>query len=411
MPIDFERIPPRIGVPAVPRPSAIVWIPLLCLALCVGVTMTVLGWATGSPTSSAWFWLCAVGYPILGWSLLLVSSLAYGHTVRRSALAQNRVSDQAEQACHDEASEPFAIIGYAWRFSSDKGENSLRSVLEGKAQSGLRPSAAFPRNDVHARWIDVPGEPFYPGNELGEHTRHLAVCEWLIACLLDDLSESLASLPAQTRLRVHLCVHSRLKSTSVVEQLRAALKDRRAPTDRRIDREESLSIFATDDWLDRRDEQTVHLVIAMQLRDAISTMLDGGVAEAGAALLIGNPRLLKDASTHVLRLHRPARGTMNTAAEVIELASRWGKTDTKNLDAAWVQGLPVDDLGSLRKSANLNEALPWRQIEASVGDCSDAGGWLAVALAAASADSSSNPQLVLCTQGNELTALVCRKET
>lgn len=380
---------------------------MLCLAVFIGATVTVLLWKEREPTNSAWFWLCAVGYPVLGWSFLFISSLAHGHTVHRSALAQNEVSEQAEQACHVAASRPLAICGYGWRFSSDDEENSLQSILNGKVRSELRPSAAFPGKDVHARWIELPGEPFYPGNELGEYTRQLAVCDWLIARLLDDVSGSLTNLPTQHFLHVHLSLHSRINPEPVVEQLRRALKARRVPSLLRIEFEERLSIFATDDWLDREDAKTSHLVIAIQLRDAISEMLDDAAAEVGTALLLSDPRS-KGVNAGALRLHRPASGKVQ---KVIEQSTRWGKAESNNLDTVWIQGSPTDDLGRVRGAANLDETIPWQQIEASVGDCSDAGAWLAVALATANADSTSSPQLVLNVQGDELTALVCRKET
>ncbi|SAK97642.1 hypothetical protein AWB82_07150 [Caballeronia glebae] len=398
-------------MPSPPRPSALLWIALLCLALCIGATTTVLSWTDGSPTTSAWFWLCAVGYPILGWSFLLAASLAHGHTAHQSALAQNQVSEKAEQACHTAASRPLAIYGYGWHFSSDKEQNSLQSLLDGKVQSELRPSAAFPDKDVHARWIDVPGEPFYPGNELGEHTRHLAVCDWLIESLLNDLSESLSRMPTHALLHVHLYLQSRLKPGPVAEQLRRTLKVRHASLNTRVDPEKTPSIFATDAWLDQEDEKTVHLVIAIQLRDAISKLLDDGHAEVGTALLFGDPKLFKEANASALCLHRPARGEVNDLANVVGLASRWGEADAKSLNSVWVHGLPADDLGEARRAANLDERISWRRIEASVGDCSDAGEWLAAALAVANADSTSNPQLVLCAQGNELIALICKRET
>ncbi|WP_277182336.1 hypothetical protein, partial [Caballeronia sp. BR00000012568055] len=361
--------------------------------------------------STVWFWMCAVGYPILAWSFALVASLAYRQTARGSALANNRVSDEAEQACHEAASQPLTVYGYGWRFSSDKEENGLRSILDGQVQSGLRPSAAFPGNDVHARWIDIPEQPFYPGNELGEHTRHLVVCEWLVTHVLADVSEALVSLPAKTLLHVHLCLHSRLKVEPVVARVQQALQALHAPSDVRIEFQESLSIFTTDGWLDRRDRKVAHLVIAIQLRNAISEMLVGGAAEAGVALLLGHPRLLEEPNASALRLHRPARGKANEAADVIGRASRWGKTSAKEFGAIWTNGLLEDDQSLVRRSVNVSEQAQWRSIESSVGHCEDAGGWLAVALAAANADQASSPQLVLCAQDSELTALVCRKHT
>lgn len=409
MPIDFDRVPPKVSVPHAPQPSPALWILLLAIAVCVGTVSTVLLIPGGNTTNPVWFWLCAIGYPILIWAFSLFTFLAYGNTARASALAKNRVSDNAESACHVAASKPMEIYGFGWYFSSNEKENSLRAVIDGSVQVTLRPSAAHRDKEVLARWIDVPDEPFYPGNELTEYLRHLAVSEWLVDRLLEDFSPELSALPAGSTLHVHLCLHSKLENRRVTDRLSGLLK-KAGVVHFRIACEEAIPIFAADTWMDQRDENAFHLVIAIELRDAISETLVGGVAEVGVALLLGHARLKKSVSNNALCLHRPVKTSMDKIADGVGLATRWADANTKELGSVWVNGLQDEALGIARNVTKIDEQAQWKSIESSVGDCSASGGWLAVALAAANADSGRSPQLVLAQEGGALTALVCREK-
>ncbi|WP_250528009.1 hypothetical protein [Caballeronia sp. GAWG2-1] len=409
MPIDFERIPPKAAVPLAPRGSLVLWGSLLVLALCIGATMVISLWRESHKTDTAWFWLCAVGYPVLIWAFLLFSTLAYSSAARASALANNRVSEDAEAACHAAASKPLTVYGYSWHYSSDKKENSLQSIVDGKVRSELRLSAAERDREVLARWIDVPGEPFYPSNELGEHTRHLAVCEWLIDQILSDLELPLSALPGKSTLHVHLCLHANLKTQPVIDRICALLK-KLGKFDLRISCEDVFALFTTDAWLDQKDENTFHLVIAIELRNAISNVLGGGVAEVGVAVLLGYVSKPEAGGQPAVHLHRPVKSGVDKIADAIGLASRWSGASVQELSAVWIAGLQEDDVGLVRRSAKLDEQTQLISIESSIGDCSAASGWLALALAAASAGASPNPQLILAREDDEMTALVCRKE-
>jgi hypothetical protein len=131
----------------------------------------------------------------------------------------------------------------------------------------------------------------------------------------------------------------------------------------------------------------------------------------GAALLVGHPRLTQTATPPVLCLHRPARGSLDVVAGTLELATRWGQTTIERASTAWVHGASSEATSAIKKFASLSEQTTWMALESTVGDCSGAGAWLAVALAAANAESTGAPQLVLSQNDGELVALVCRKQT
>ncbi|MGU7770288.1 hypothetical protein ACV229_08905 [Burkholderia sp. MR1-5-21] len=390
----------------------IVWTVLLVLVVGAGAGLTIAFWPTDRPTNTMRFWFRVVGYPFLAWAFLLFAWLGYGYARRNQAIATNRVSDEAEQRCHAMAGSPLAILGHAWCFAANDAENSLEGILTGAELAQLRPSGAVADSEVNARWLDIPEMLFQPGNELAEHARHRAVCTWLLERLIDRLLPQLSTLPPRTKLQVELHHRSRLKSEAVETRVRQVFAERVPALKVDVVQDEHpIPLFRTDAWLDNRDVNTAYLLVAIELRDAISAVLSDGVAEAGVALLIGHPRLTSPAMPVGLRLHRPAKGTFDAATSTLELAARWGQSLLDRLRTVWAHGLTSDSASAVRQAASFPDETRWIRLETSVGDCSGAGPWLAVALAAESARTTGDPQIVLCGEGKELIALICRKQT
>jgi hypothetical protein len=222
----------------------------------------------------------------------------------------------------------------------------------------------------------------------------------------------LSALPQRTKLQVELHHQSRLKSEAVEKRIRDSIAER-VPS-LKIDLkqgEHASSLFRVDAWLDKRDVNTVYLLIAVELRDAISAVLSGGVAEAGVALLVGQSRLASQVNSFGLWLHRPAKDSFDAATRTLGLAARWGHASRDRLRTVWTHGLTDDSVGAVRRAASFSDEMRWNVLETLVGDCSGAGPWLAVALAAESAGTTGDTQMVLCGEGQDLIALVCRKQT
>ncbi|WP_175840322.1 hypothetical protein [Burkholderia contaminans] len=412
MPIDFNRVPPRENVPAAPQVSMIIWTILFVLVMGAGAGLTITLWPTDRPTNTSWFWFCVVGYPFLAWAFLLFAWLGYVYACRDQAIATNRVSDDAEQSCHAMAARPLAILGHTCCVSTNDSENSLTQILTGAEGTMLRQSGAVADREVNARWLTLPDVHFFPGNELTEHARHHAVCTWLLKRLIDNLLPQCRALPPGTRLHVELCHRSRLKAEVVETQIQELLVERVPALQVDIGASDpALTVFRTDAWHDDRDAQSAYLLIAIELRDAISAVLSNGVAEAGVALLVGRRRLASPSMSTALLLHRPAKGPLDFPAVTLELAARWGQSSSDRLRTVWTHGLIGDGISCVRQAASLPDEARWIELETSVGDCSGAGPWLAVALAAERARTTGDPQLMLCGEGQELIALMCRKQT
>ncbi|MGF6916689.1 hypothetical protein [Paraburkholderia sp. 40] len=412
MPIDFARVPPRVAVPPPPQLSKLVWTALLGVLLCFGAPLTIFLWPRGGPTNPIWFWFCAIGYPILAWAFLLCCRLGYLYARRSEAIAMNRVSDRETGKCHAHASVPLALIGHAWRFSANRHENDVQGIVDGSLKLQPRASRATSNTDVDARWIEIPNRHFNAGNELTEYRRQRVVCNWLLAQLIDDLTPQLAALPARMTLYVEAVSHCALESIEVSARLKNLVAGK-VPSAQVFLKPPagSSSLFSTDAWFDSMRPEVAHLLVAVQLRNAVSERLEDGVAEAGVALLLGhqNPAQTK-AKVPAVLVHRPARGLANAVGETVENATRWGKVERTNIGAVWRHGVSSEMEAAIRSSPEFDRQSSRVDLRTTVGNCGEAGGWLATALAAEFAARTGKPQLVLTQENRDVIALVCRKQ-
>lgn len=401
-------------MPELPQPSKLGWAALLILVMCLGAALMIFFWPAGRPTNTAWFWLCVLGYPTLIWVFLLCCRFGYAHVQRAGAMATNRVSESEEQKCHELASVPLAVLGHAWHFSCNDQENGIEGLVGGSVRMSTRSIMAEPKLDVHARWLEIPNKPFYAGNELGEHTRHRMVCDWLLAKLINDLSAGLSALPARTALHVDLCVQSACELAYMHARLQK-LMSAKSPALRVTIKTsgEHPALFRADAWHDGATPNEAYLFIAIQLRNAISERLQDGTTETGIALLLSHPDVARKIPPQrvSLSLHRPVIGSADAVSHTLELAARWGRADSTQIKTVWSHALSGKLMRLVKSSPSFGEHKQWVDLATTVGIFDGAGAWLATALAAEHASLTDDPQFVLAQEGNDLIALVCRKQT
>lgn len=410
MPVDFERVPPRVQVPPPARPAPILWAILIVVIVALGATLTVVLWPKGAPSNTLWFWCCVALFPSFAWLFLFSVSRGITHARRCEAIAINHVSDRFEQERHTLASRPLVVLGHAWCFSALDKDNDAESVVNGSLQLGTRPSAAQPGTDVNARWLEIPGAPFYPGNKLVEHRRHQAVSSWLLERLVDHVGSGLASLPAHTVLHVDVCSRSLAKLAEVQVRLQELILAKAPTLQLKINAsEEHFPLFHVDDWHDQIQPREARLLVCLQLRKAISALLQDGVAEAGIALLVAQPGIVLN--TPSLHLHRPAKGKADGKHEASDLAVRWCRANAAQVRTIWSHALPDDVMRRVKASPQFNQSAQQVDISTTIGNCGGAGAWLATALALELVRLNGSPQLVLSQQGDDLIALACKAST
>ncbi|URF06824.1 hypothetical protein [Cupriavidus campinensis] len=411
MPVDFRRIPSKTVVPEFPQWSVTKWAVLFVAIVGGGAALALYTWPASQPTNTPWFWVRIVGYPLLAWVFIWSTTLAGAHTLRSVASAKNEVSERHELACHAQASMPLALLGHALRFSTDDAENNAQAVVGGQVQMVARTSAAFPKSATTSRWIAIPEKPFYPGNELSEHFRHEVITERLIDDLVARLRGDLGRLPSGTCVRVRSVVASSLASEEVCadigEKLRGWFPGLSVVMSKDTD---ALSLFNVDAWADGLWQNEIQLLVAIQLRRAISEELPEGSAEAGVALLVGPPCDHTSIPT-ALHLHRPATGNATSASEISALATRWGRSKGTDISVVWSDALTDGAIAQLRSTGVASDSAIWIDLRRTIGDCGHAAPWLGVALAAEQAAQTASPQLVVAQEGDQIIALVCRTQS
>ncbi|CAJ0818174.1 hypothetical protein [Ralstonia flaminis] len=412
MPVDFGRVPPRVSVPEPPRPSVPLWSVLFIVFVGAGIGLTVALWPIGKSTNVPLFWLCCLAYPVASWAFFLLLSLGHSHLQRDTALAGNFASERIEASCHQEASAPLAVLGHAWRFAGHKEANDVEGIVSCSTRLGAQSSGAEPGLEISARWLEVPGKPFYPGNALAEHDRHQVVSEWLIAELIEQITPGLIALPAGCALHVQLNVQSVLDIEDVRLGVEALLLAK-APVLQitTVVSEHELPLSEVDSWHDKLTRHDAHLLIAIQLRRAISERLADGDAEAGIALLVARPGVARQSVPSAsLALHRPAIGPADAAAKVVSLALRWGQTEAPQVKTLWCHAPSEEQVRQVKSLPDFSPQVQWIDVGTSVGNCAGTGAWLTTALAIEYASRAASPQFVLSQSDHNMIALVCKKQ-
>ncbi len=412
MPVDFLRVPPKVRVPEVSRPSILGWALLLCLMILGCTIFAVFVWPAGKP-DSVLFWFCSVGLPISVWAFLLSCRLAYTYGRVNSALATNKTSDRIEAQCHESSSQPIAVLGHAWRFSTKEDENSVDSLVDKRTKLLPVPSVAMPNTDVIARWLDVPDREFHAGNALTEHARQTEVCDWLLRQLVNGIAPQLLALPRRATVKVDLCIDSALDPAAVKERLLSLLNENRRALRMEVNEPKAeLSLFQADEWFDECRSDVFKILVALQLRNVTNAVLASGVAEAGSMLLVSSRSMARRlGQMSPVYLHRPARGTLEDVVNTLKLAVRWGKTAFDAIGTSWRTGLAEDSTRTIRSSCRFGRSMETIDLDTTVGDAGVARAWLATTLAVARAALTDEPQLVVAQKDDVLTALICEKQT
>ncbi|WP_245621075.1 hypothetical protein [Paraburkholderia ferrariae] len=375
--------------------------------------LTIFVWPAGKPTNTAGFWFRAAVLPVLTWGLLLACRFAWTYVRINAALATNRTADDIEKQRHDLSSQPLAVLGHAWRFSSSEEENSVEDLVDGKTKLCPASSQVRPNTDVMARWLEIPGKRFYGGNTRTEHARQTEVCEWLLNELMRDLAPQILQLPRRVSMSVDFCIDTVLQPATWVARLQSLLKEKFPSLRVEVNpATRELSLFHADSWHDGARPDVVRLLVAVQLRKAASEVLANGVAEAASMLLVGSPAVAGQMNDKpALRIHRPARGASGNVADVLKLAVRWGRTSFDETGTTWRTGLGKDASRTIRSSCRFGHLMRPVNVDETVGNAGAARAWLATTLAAANAALMNEPQLVIAQEGDDLVALVCQKQT
>jgi hypothetical protein len=306
----------------------------------------------------------------------------------------------------------LALLGRAWIFSGEDKENEAVGITDAAVQLKPRASGAVSNFDVSARWIEIPGRSFNAGNAFSERNRQREIIDWILIRLVAQLALRLRKLPLSASLHVQLSLGSYIDAKLAGHRLEDMLADLHLNMPVTVvATNEKVSLFQVDSWLDESNDTTLHLIISIQLRNAISNQLEKGDAEAGVALLMGHPSfaaVLADQTT--VSIHRPAQGQREKLDDTLLRAMRWGRSTVADLDTVWTCHMSPNSYSAIRASNYFKPNTVSCDLNMTIGDCGFASPWLTLALAARQAITSGSAQSVIVHEGEEIIALACKPE-
>jgi hypothetical protein len=405
MAVDFSLLPPEQPEPGKP-PSQLVCTIVFFLLILAGVAAVIMLWPKAMPTQGWQFWTCLVVLPA-SMASFVISRVFSAHEARKlDVAATNEASREFKERLFDAASNPLSLISSAFIFSADDEENNIDSVRSNTLKLNSREAVASGGEPVKARWLLAAKVALEPGDEGDDVRRHKAVCRWVFAKLLLELSAAIQALPPRIELTV------RFAMSTLLSDLERDSLWKECWADRGLRRMRIEVIDSTDDlnsldvWLDaniRTPLPQARLIVAVQLNPLLSDSPAAGCAEAGVVLLLMPLELVHRHKLVVpIKLHRPVRATHGTANDALVPALQWANSQASDVNSVWQTGFDATQWGQVYpQAASLGLTEDVIKMDQSIGNAGVAAPWLAIACAAKSLSDDKPKQVVFA--GSEST--------
>ncbi|MBP0639248.1 hypothetical protein [Cupriavidus sp. AcVe19-6a] len=398
MAVDFSLLPKEEPEPDDP-PSRPVWMAFFVVTA-LGVALAiVLLWPRQLSTHTWKFWASLILFPvgIPAWIVLRRYSICEGR--RLDVLMRNEAIRKYNERVHAIAARPLAIVGTAFRFSSDRKENNATAVQTGAVRLATQEPIASDGNPIKARWLTVPGVKLRPGGKEADDARHRQLTRWLYEQLLDDLANRIRLIPSRINLGVCLWVSGRLTRHEYMALWQECWRERHQRKMRILEQTEPAGLATLDNWLDRVASGSMleaKLIVAIHLYPLLSDTPPVGAAEAGVALLLMPGELARQhAVVHEATVSRPVRGPLDQSNGALPHALAWGAVTAAEIAASWQTGLGPVQTGVLCEAAvRLGLNTQSTDLDQTVGHAATAAPWLAIACAAEAPSASMQSQIV-----------------
>jgi hypothetical protein len=413
MAVDFSWLPHEEPIP-VDAPSRLAWMIAFVVMVLAGGFAVLLLWPKNIPTHTWNFWMCLILFPVGVPALIVLRRYSVYEGRKLDIVLSNEAIREYKTRVFEAASVPLALVGAAYRFSADAGQNAIEGVRTGALKLETREPIARGGEPAKGRWFVAPEVACLPGGKEDDLNRHRQLTQWLFTELLNELTAAIQALPRRLDLSVHFAVSSGLTHQENETLWQACWRERQLRPVRLAEaaaQAEDLTML--DAWLDQIIEascQEARLVVAIQLHPLLSEPPPVGAAEAGVALL-----LAPDAQAerfNVVRsanLHRPVRGSFDQSSHALLHAMKWAKVAAADIPGGWQTGVDAAQYGQWRKPAvQLGFTAHPTNLDQSVGYAGVAAPWLAIAGAAASLSETVQAQLILAGQAESLDCAVLR---
>ncbi|WP_354686735.1 hypothetical protein [Cupriavidus necator] len=413
MAVDFSLLPNEEPDPGSP-PSRLFWAIAFLVMVLGGALAVLLLWPKHLPTHTWRFWaslgLLPVGIP--AW--IVLRRFAHYEGRRLDVLMRNEAIRKYNERVFAVAARPLALLGAAYRFSSDQDENAIVSIQSGMVTLRTQEPISSDGDPTKARWLVVPGIQLVSGDKEADEHRHGKLTRWLYRELLDSLADRIRSLPPRGDLGVLLWVSGGLPRHQCVASLQECWQELQFPPMRLMEDAAPPGLDALDRWLDQvagKGARGARLIVAIQLHRILSDTPPVGTAEAGVALLLMPGEQANQLGVDAeVNLHRPVHGPVDLANGALSHALRWGDVTAAEVPGGWQTGLGALQTGVLRQAAaRLGLNIQATDLDQTVGHAGSTAPWLAIACAAGALSDNVQSQIVFAGQPQGVDVAVVRR--
>ena len=396
------------------------WTALSVLVVGGGAFCVVSLWPAGESTRTPWFWVCVTVFPLLAWLVPFLFYLGALQSRRVRAIEYNDDRSEYIESVQREAGVALHVLASGFLFSTQDHENTPLAVT-GK-ELLLEPRSRYVGDDetVKARWLDMPGDAWCPGDVGADQARHQALFRYVLHSLVAQIAPAVRSLPEHTRVMTTIGINVPYGAPHVESIWREAWAAHRlsSATVPRV-RATPPELIDVDKWLDGDiafPSNAVTILCTIHLNPLLNALPDIGGAEAGVILLLAPAALAaRKRLTSQALLYRPEQGAEPDLAQKLVQALLWSRTPGPSLADHWFTGgtqAPLQRALTDRLSeqgvavANAADLQGQHDLDQRIGDTGSARAWLIVALASTYASHCGRKQLVSTTQEDTVTLAV-----
>lgn len=387
MPVALPELEPAGDAPKPPRP--IVWLGVFVIVMLAGVVVALFTWPDDEPPHTAWFWIRLLVLPALTGCALVGLGLHYydEELDRRQAQREVRVEDR-EKALRF-ASEPLAVLDYAYLTGPGSADIAAR-IASGELVLSAETSAAG---------IDAVRQTALQLKEGAELSERYRAC---FSALLEQISASVVAIPSKVPLNVLVHLPVDMDRESLLDLWQSCWRAMNLRPVKATLLAAAPGVMIVDEWLDIRGGpclEKVALIVSVQLHDAPPQ----SSAEAAVGVLLAWAPLAERCGLRTQALlHRPVEVGADGWVSAVSKALLWGKTSVNEVCDVWQAGLSRSDKGALLQTAS-DAGLGVSQIEGfagvhdvdfAIGHPGVSAGWLAMALGVEHGVETGSPQLI-----------------
>ncbi|WP_230943569.1 hypothetical protein [Burkholderia territorii] len=366
-----------------------------------GVAIALLTWPKTEATDTPWFWVRLLVLPAVSFTLTFGLRLLYYEQELERLQAENEARQRDREKAIRFASEPLAVLGYAY-LSGVGSANLASKIVQGDTALEAQTAASGAEGVRHTALESIHGETLA--------RRYRACFDELVAMIRPTIE----AMPHDVRLDVRLHIAEGPESEAKLEAWRDAWRQaalRRAEvTPLSVEQ----GLMAVDEWLDVKGGHSLEkftLFVSVQLYDTPPA----GTGEAAVAILLGwAPLAARRGLDIIAMLHRPVEAVIDGLPEAMSKAVLWGNTASQNVKDLWEAGLDGEDGSALLDAASevklgVTGGAGFdglHDIDAAVGHPGLCAGWLAVVAAIEHGAQAGSPQGIAWREGTLRLAVI-----